>query len=150
MPFVQSSDPFMGRALQSALLEALMTRPGAELLVTPTCHLFTAGPGQILPTTTVAEFTEATFAGYAEQVLTGLDEVVNLPSGDGLGVHGEANFTAGAVTPPGEVILGYWVDDGAAAFYLGEYFDSPVGIANLGDFISLDVVFGLQNPTQIS
>ena len=56
MPFLQSQNPFMGRALQSALLEALMTRPGAELLSTPTCHLFTAGPSQILPTSTVAEF----------------------------------------------------------------------------------------------
>jgi hypothetical protein len=59
-------------------------------------------------------------------------------------VHNEVDFLGGAVVPPGETILGYWIDEAAAAgttLYLAEYFATPIGIALPGDYVSLDVLF---------
>jgi hypothetical protein len=151
MPFKVSEFQTIGRPLAAALLAALSARPGAALLVTPTVHLFTAGPAPISPLNLPADFTEATFVGYAAQVITlPLTGVVNLPQGDGLGVLATVNFLAGAVVSPGENILGYWVDDGATAvLYYAEIFSAPIPIVNVGDFIQIDVMWGLLNPESV-
>ena len=47
---------------------------------------------------------------------------------------------------PGQVILGYWCDDGSTTFYSAEAFPNPVPISNPGDFISLDMVFPILTP----
>jgi hypothetical protein len=62
------------------------------------------------------------------------------------GVHNEVDFLAGAVVPPGETIRGYWIDDNATTptkMYLSEQFTTAIGIAQIGDYISLDVLFGV-------
>lgn len=141
--FVKSQNPVMGRPLAEALLSALDTVPLAALLVTPKVHLFTAGPNPITPASLPANFTEATFAGYAVQALTlPLLGPIN-GSGQVIGVHNEVDFLAGAVVAPGEIILGYWVDELVAAgtkMYYGELFAVPIPIVNPGDFVSIDMI----------
>lgn len=144
MPQVQSKAPVYARALTDALLDALSARPAAALLVTPFVHLFTNGPPTILPTSVPGDFTEATFVGYAAVALTLplLGSIQIDP--DDLAQHNEVDFIGGAVVPPGEVILGYWIDEAAAAgtvLYMAEIFQAPIPIAVLGNYISLDVAF---------
>jgi len=144
---VQSKNPVYGRPLSAAMLAALNVAPGAALLVTPFVHLFTAGPAVILPTSVPGDFTEATFVGYAATALTlPLLGPIQIDNAD-LARHNEVDFLAGAVVPPGENILGYWVDEAAAAgavMYMGEVFETPIPIAVLGDYISLDVAFPIK------
>lgn len=146
MPFVQSENIVIARDTAAALLDALSARPAAALLVTPFVHLFTAGPSPITPDSVPGDFTEATFAGYAAVAWTlPLLGPINI-SANNLGVHNVENFLGGAVVPPGENILGYWVDEAAAAgttLYMAETFVSPVPIAFPGDFISLDLIMAL-------
>jgi len=151
--FIQSRNPVYSRAILDALLGALDTVPAAALLVTPFVHLFTAGPSPITPDSVPADFTEATFTGYAADALA--LPLLGPITADSLhqGVHQEVDFLAGAVTPPGQVILGYWIDEAATAgtdFYMGEIFEVPIPIAALGNYISLDVVFPLTNAPSIS
>lgn len=141
MPFVTSQRPIESVGLAQAILAALSTRPSAALLTTPTVHLFTALASPISPNTTVANFTEATFSGYAAVTQGTLLGPINLPGFDGYGVHAEADFLATAVVAPGQNILGYWVDNGASTFYYGETFPNPIPISNPGDYISLDVIW---------
>jgi hypothetical protein len=141
--YAQSVAPTLSQVnVLEALLACLMTRPAAALLTTPTVHLFTAAPSPITPQSTIAEFTEATFTGYAAVVLTALLGPVNSPSGTCEAVFNNASFIAGALTSS-QNILGYWVDDGATHWYMGEYFQGPIPIVNPGDFIDLAVMIGL-------
>jgi hypothetical protein len=143
MPVVISKNLVTSRPIAAAMLNALSTVPGAALLVTPFVHLYTAGPTPITPLAVPGDFTEATFTGYTSQALPApLLGPIN-GANNVLGKHEEVNFLAGAVVAPGENILGYWVDNAAAAgtnLYFAETFATPVPIAALGDFISLDVI----------
>ena len=147
--FLTSVQPYPNRVLLDALLAALMTRPAGALLSTPTVHLYTAATANPNPNSAVANFTEATFAGYSSVAIAALLGPINLPSGNGRGVHAEADFVAGAIVTPGQTCLGYWIDDGAATLYLAEAFATPVTFANPGDFLSLDVIFGEITPTRV-
>lgn len=140
--FEESKNPRTLGTLVLRYLAALKARPAAELVTTPTVHLYTAGPSPIPFDPTAADFTEATFSGYAAVALTLSTPNILLPSQDGMGKFGNVSFVAdAAITPPGETIIGYFVDDGAGMMYLAEEFDSPVQIANFGDFLDLQVVF---------
>jgi hypothetical protein len=150
MSFVTSVQPVISKPLAAALLAALDVRPAAPLLTTPKCHLFTAGPSPITPTNVIGDFTEATFAGYAAVVLGALSADINLPSGLGYGRQVDADFIGGAVVAPGETILGYWIDDGAAALYMAETFVVPIPIAIPGDFIGIDNIFGSITPLVVA
>lgn len=147
--FVQTRNPILSRALLDALLAALSARPAAALLVTPFVHLFTAGPAPITLDSVSADFTAATFTGSAAVALPlPLLGPINVDASD-LGAHNEVDFLATAVTPPGQTILGYWIDNAAASpteIYLAETFETPISIAIPGDYISLDVIF----PTRIN
>lgn len=144
MPQIQTRNPVLGRPLVDALLDALSVVPGAALLVTPKVHLFTAGPTPILPTSLPADFTQATFAGYAAAALAlPLLGSIQIDPND-LAQHNEVDFLAGAVVAPGETILGYWVDEavaGGLVLYMAEIFETPIPITQVGDYISLDVAF---------
>lgn len=146
MPFVQSTSPVFARNVADDLLGSLSAIPVAAGLVTPFVHLFTVGPGAITPDFTPADFTEATFAGYAPVALAlPLVGPINADANHD-GVHNEADFLGGAVVSPGENILGYWIDDNATTpttQYLAEVFATPIPIAAVGDYISLDVIFAL-------
>jgi len=133
-----AQQPTLGRIFLLALLDALLARPAAAILPTLTTRLFTAGPTPITPNNATADFTEATFNGYAEVVVTPGSTPVNTPSGEGIALIGDANFIAtGAAIP--ETILGYYVVGPAGSMLMGEYFPAPVPIVNPGDFISLNL-----------
>jgi hypothetical protein len=142
MPFITSVNPVMGVGLAEALLSTLSARPAAALLATPTLHLYTSGPTPITPQSVPGDFTEATFTGYAAVTLGTFLGPIILPGTEGYGLHVEGDYLAGAVTPPGQNIAGYWVDNGAGTFYYGETFAVPIPLAHAGDFISLDVIWG--------
>jgi len=150
MPFVVAHNPVLARSLTAALLSALDTIPGAALLVTPFVHLYTAGPSPITPDSVPGDFVEATFVGYASIALPlPLIGPINLAFTT-LGVNEEVNFLAGAVVPPGENILGYWISNQAGAagtLYMAETFADPIPIAVAGDFISLDAIFAIAMQT---
>lgn len=150
MPFVRSALITYTEALVAALLAAFSARPSAALLQTATCHLYTASSAPISPQSTVSQFTEASFAGYAPVVMSPLIGPINLPSGEGMGVHVEADFLCTSTATPGYNIIGYWVDNGATVLYAAESFASPIPIVFLGDFVSLDVIFGVDNPVNVS
>ena len=140
---VASIQPVYNRSLIAALLSALETVPGAALLTTPKVHLFTAGPTPITPNSTVANFTEATFAGYASISLPTLSALINLPNNTAYGEDAQVQWIASTITGGGQTILGYWVDNGTSTLYLAEYFPTPIPISIIGDNINLQVVFGL-------
>jgi len=148
--FVTSIQPFFQFDFMAEIVDALSVNPGAALLVTPHVKLFTAAANNPSPFSVLADFTEATFAGYATKVLTlplvGPANMAPLI----LGGHREVDWLAGAVVAPGELILGYYVTDALGAgtrVYMSELFQAPIPILNPGDEISLDVIFGFNlNP----
>ena len=151
--FVTSIAPFYTFDFMSEIVDALSARPAAALLVTPFVKLFTAVAANPSPISIVADFTEATFVGYAGKALAlPLVGPANAAPNVIMG-HNEADWLAGAVVAPGEVILGYYVvDDNAAPtrIYLSELFQAPIPIINPGDEISLDVLFGFNMGAQVA
>lgn len=147
--YVQTQSLTLSTTLVDALLAALSARPAAALLTTPTVHLFTATSTPLSPSSATTDFTEATFPGYAAVVMGTLLGPVNLPNRDGRGLHVECDYLAGAITYPGETILGYWIDDGATAFYGGEVFADPITLVNPGDFLSLDLMWPSLTPAAV-
>lgn len=145
--FISSHNLVISQAIADALLAALSARPAAALLITPFVHLWTAGPATILPSAVPADFTEAAFVGYAASALAlPLVGPINV-DGETIGVTESNTFIGGAVVPPGEMIAGYWIDEAAAAgvnLYFAERFVSPVPIAVIGDFVSLDFIAALR------
>lgn len=129
----------MAKALVGDLVECLLTRPAAALLVTPTVTLFTAGSAPT-PGSAVADFTECTTNGIAPTAvtLTGPFNAVD----DNQVMKGTVTFivTAGGTLNP-ETVIGYIVSDGVTAYYGGEVFLQPVPFAAIGDFLELDVIF---------
>lgn len=144
MPQVQSKNPILGRLIADALVGALSVVPGAALLVTPKVHLFTVGPPTLTPDAVPTDFTEATFVGYAPAALV-LPLLGTINVADNIiGGHNDVDFLGGAVVSPGEMIVGYWIDEanaGGSDLYLAEIFEDPIPIAVAGDYISLDVIF---------
>jgi hypothetical protein len=147
MPDWQTRNPVLGRPMVDNIVGGFSAIPGAAFLVTPFVHLFTAGPTPITPESLPADFTEATFAGYAAQALNlPLVGPVQYDADDRAGINAE-NFVAGAVVSPGETILGYYIDEAAAGgvvLYMAEYFAVPIPIVALGDFIHIDVAFAIR------
>lgn len=140
MPFTQAANPVAKAVLLDALLAALAARPAAALLAAPNVHLyvnniaFAAG-------TAISDLTEATFAGYAAAVLPTLVGPIALPNG-ALGLHAAVDYVATSVVSPGQVVYGYYVTDTTnAILYWGEKLATPIPIANIGDFVSLEVIF---------
>lgn len=133
-------------ALVKNIILALSTRPAAALLTTPTMHLYTARSAPITPQSTVAEFTEANFVGYAAVALT-FSAPINLSGNVGIATLATANFIAGVLTST-QNVQGYWVDDTAGNFYCAEDFPAPVPITLPGDFVSVDVLLPVLNPSQ--
>jgi len=143
--FKESIAPVWMRGLLANLLAALPFRPAAGLAVDFECHLYTAGPSPITPLAVPADFTEATFGGYAAVGTLNTGTPFNSPSGDGLlGVSGAQFFADSTIVPPGEVILGYYITNTAGTVVLwAEEFDTPVPIVNDGDFIDLAIALPL-------
>lgn len=91
-----------------------------------------------------ADFTEATFAGYgAQPIAPALGGPVNLPNEAGESLYGQLPFVASSLlSPGGQTIVGYWIDDGAIPPHVlaAEIFPAGLPIANPGDALFLNVV----------
>lgn len=105
-----------------------------------TLHLFTTDVETGLTETqlndlALADFTEATFTGYAEVALSGWSIVSGDPSRS---THAQVTFTRSS-TGTAETIFGYYVtmdfDSDEVAFY--EQFDSPVVMELINDAIKV-------------
>lgn len=128
------------RTLTAAFLAALGTRPAAALLTTPTVILFTDGP-TVTPDAVLANYTEATFHGYAGDTIT-----LNGPGNLGTtwqGITASPSFLATTGGTINDQVLGYLVTDGATALYGGETFAEPVHFGAVGDFLDLDLIMPL-------
>lgn len=140
MPFKQTTELILKTTLVDAILAALSAQPGAALLSVPTARLFT---NDFVPDadSVPADFTEATFDGYAADALGTLLGPVTLTNGS-RALHAEVDFIAGAAAAaPGEVIHGVYVTNAAGTtLYGSSRFDDPVPIVVPGDFLSLDIV----------
>lgn len=139
--FVQSQTPMRTNVLLDALLAALSARPAAALLAAPNVHLYTAVTPALSPTSAVGDFTECTFAGYATAAAPAMIGPVNTANRT-RAVHGQVDFTGGAIVAPGETAIGYYVTDTTdAILYMAEEFAQPIPFVNPGDTLSLDVIF---------
>lgn len=136
-----SATPTVMRAQLTELLDDLVGTVGlSEVFVGAEVHLYTNTP-VIEPGNIVGDFTEATFTGYAAVTTVTWSAPGNV-SNVGLAVHSQVLFTAGAITPPGETVQGYYLtDSGASNVYAAEQFDDPVPFDEIADFLELDLYF---------
>lgn len=148
--FVQSQNITLGEGFLAEVLAGLLTAPSSSFFSTPTLHLFTSVSGTITPLSTVNQFTEATFTGYAASVIASFSGSILLPSNQGYGAIAQKIFVAGAVTAPGQNVMGYWLDNGSTNFYAAEQFATPVPFTASGDFLDLAVVIGLLTPARVN
>lgn len=119
---------------------ALATAPVNPLIDTPSIQLYTDGPSPITQTMVAADFTEATFPGYAAvAAILPVAPPVNIPSGLGIGRLISGLFVCTGTAS--ENIQGYYVVDTGNNVILAEAFPAPVPIANYGDYINLTVLF---------
>jgi len=91
----------------------------------------------------VADFTEATFGGYASVTPLTFGNPGNVAD-EGLVTITQAVFTATDPVGAGENIEGYYLENaGGTAILLAERFVTPVSIAVPGDFLELDIYLQL-------
>lgn len=135
MPSVSSQSPTITQYFLNQITSGFLAIPAAGLLTGGEIQLFTAGPTPITPNSVAGDFTECTFDGYAA-VTYASAAGVNLPSGDGWGQMKGGTFVCTGSTTP-ENVAGYLLVDGGGALVLAEYFDAPIPITVLGDFIDL-------------
>lgn len=149
----QSGKPVIMRHLVASLLASMGSRPSAAIPGVMSVDLFTAGPSVITPDNVVADFTLATFGGYAQQ---GLDPTtpppVEVPANNGLALIGNGVFYADiTIVPPGQIVIGYILTDQATGLILevAELFDDPVSFAVNGDFLNLTILVPILTLPQI-
>jgi len=128
------------KTMVNAFLAALTARPAAALLVTPVVNLYT---GATVPTgdSVVADYTDATFNGYAAASIAPLGPVNLTP--EVVGLIDSVLFIATTGGVIADTVTGYYLSDGATAYYGGERFAAPVNFADVGDFLSLDCILPL-------
>lgn len=130
------------QTVTDAFLAGLDTVPIAALMLTPTVRLYTNAHIPNPRADTPADFTQATFAGYAGSALV-LDDPVNNGT-SGRCRHAEANFVLGSPAAGGEVIQGCYITNAASTVLYGQApFTNPVSLAITGDELSLDIVLPL-------
>jgi hypothetical protein len=148
--FRRSVNPVLARASVVALMNALNGTIGlAEVLDGAELRLFT---NAITPSkdSVFADFAEPTFTGYAPVTPLTWSAVGNAGT-DGLYNDTEVNITCTATPTPAETVEGYFLcAAGGGAFLFGERFEDPVGIAAIGDQLSLQIVAQLNFQLPVS
>lgn len=148
MPVIQSIAPVVTRVFTTKVILTFTAIPAAELMVGGQVGLFTAGPLPITPDSNDADFTQATFSGYANVNGT-WGTALNLPSLEGQGSRAVALFVHNG-GPVAENILGYVVRDADGDLAFAETFDTPIPMNALGDFISLETYLPIGFTTPVS
>jgi len=148
MPSLESVRPIYARTFLDKVMGAFKVVPADPLVGIGSLRLCTAGPSPITPETDEADFTEASFGGYAAGVFTPDVPDVTLPSGLGRGQMVSKLFVCDGTTP--ETITGYFTEDADGQFLMGEYFPSPIPMTANGDFIDLTVTIALMYEPQVA
>lgn len=138
--FLRTKSWQISRTLADGIADAICaTAPADPLLDSTHLVLYTAGP---IPSfdPVKADFTLATFAGYAAVALAPTLGPVNFPT-NRRGYHQECEFTAGVILAP-QTILGCLVLDAAGTGVLAqEQFEAPYTFSVNGDTLSYDAIF---------
>jgi hypothetical protein len=131
--------PTLRRSLVSAMLAAIAARPAAALISSPYVHLLQTNV-VITPDTTLAAFQagEATYTGYAPQVLATLAGPVNLRV-DTEGLIQNNDFVVGANPTVQNNVTGYYVDQAGTDWVVAELFPQVLPMGKPGDFIDLQI-----------
>lgn len=138
-----TKNPSLNRNFVENWLNALMTRPAAALLTTPTLELYKAGPTAPNMDALFTDFTACDFTGYVP-LAGAFAGPVNLPSGNGEGFYLDKVFIAGSPFVSGaQNALGYLVTDGAGNLYMWEAFPVPFAFVAANDFLDLNAIIGL-------
>jgi len=141
-----STSPFWNNTMLDFMEDALFNPPALQPANAGLIKLYSAGPTAPGQHPNPADFTENAFAGYAASVIVTPSGPVNVPGGNGRALAWPAMFVAGAVVSPGETALGYYVTNaGGTAVLMWESFPVPFNFVSNGDFLALDVLFGLPN-----
>lgn len=140
----ESFTPTLGTAFMNTVIAALHARPAGALMSPINAHLFTAAPFPLVASQLVlSNFTEATFPGYSGLASGTGSLQVSLPSNAGFGRQLGYTWSANSsIVSPGQVVNGYWLDNGITTIYLAEWFPSPVLFVAPFDFLALSVVLG--------
>jgi len=109
-----------------------------------TVGLFTAGPLPITPSSVLADFTAATFPGYAVVTTTTWSDAYLSQAGRAQITSMIISFTGGAVVS-GETILGWYAyrEDTPDELAFADYFDDPVFINEPGDGVTFIINLNL-------
>jgi hypothetical protein len=126
--------PYALAQVLSAWKAILVTSPGLSI------HLF---QNNIVPTpaNVIADFTEATFDGYAPLALTALAGPFRQPDGSFRILNDWAFQMTGSTTP--NLIYGYWAEDHTGALIFAERWPAPVSMVDAFSEIHLTVGVGV-------
>ena len=139
MQTARSTIPTWGTAaLEDLLNDFLNDYNGVAIL-----HLFSTGPGSILPTALLSSFVDPTFAGYAAGVIALTGSPLLAPSGNSMFMLFNRKWICVSAPAVAQNVEGYYLDDGAGNFLAGEYFPQPIQVANVGDGVDLRLLFPL-------
>ena len=133
-----TTSPVLNRGNAENLLSGMLANYDDPVHV----HLFVSGPGTITPDTVPADFTEASFVGYAVKNIAAVDWVQALLSPNGNAVCGQAilSWVGGAIVAPGQTVHGYYVTNTAnTGLLFSEQFTDPVFFVAPGNFLNLTV-----------
>lgn len=138
--FIVSSSIVFNRAYLNDLLNELnQAVPAPATLNAAVLKLYQNPALALSPDTEYASFTVADFTGYADEVLATLTGPVSLDSNN-QGLHGEGNFAVtGPVTTTNTIYGWYLANPGETDWICAGAFDEEVGMAVVGEFISLDI-----------
>jgi hypothetical protein len=144
--FFQTKSPILSNDAVVSNLQNLGTPPGAPGDV----HLVTAVAEPITPHTTLAQFTEAAFPGYAAVSMGSSTNVVADPRGKWQAWAFSCEFLCtGPVSGIGVLVLGYYLDDGLGNVVSAELFPVPFPILGKGDGVTLSILYPILTQPQL-
>ena len=142
--FYTAQNPTWRQTAIDYLLKSMMTLPTAVLLTAPKVHLLGSAV-QIDKDTPLAtlQAAEIAYTGYTAIVLPPLLGPVNsVPNMQAM--YGDVQFLAPNPLATTATAFGYWVDGMTPAdWVMAEEFPNSFPFAEPGDFLDLDLLFGL-------
>lgn len=128
--------------LPLASIDDCLTALTTAFSTTSKLHLFTNQP-VIGPGTAVADFAQATFTGSAAKTVATWSDPYNAPGGGERVVVGASQTFIATAVADSETIRGWYLTDMAGTGYEGAaYLDTPVGIDEVGDGLTVVPTFG--------
>jgi len=141
MPSFTAVAPILNQAWVDTIVTAFITAPGGALTTTVKVHLRT-DLGAPTPQDTSGTYTEANYTSYAAIAVT-LTGPVNLTDQLEAAIANAIFVITGAGPYTGNSVTGYYVTSATNTLIASENFPTPIGMADLGDFINLGVALPL-------